>query len=252
LEDLSSSYLPNAYGEVYIYAPFEKELYAYTKMSSLEPVANQLSFDFQICNLDGDIIAEILNYSFIKLSNLSNKSNVATEEIKELSLDALEDDILPSEGEQVIDTLLRNSKLSQVIVYTKDLQFDIDDSTHSILKQKSKEKIKNVKINEDIDDRPDIETPYIAPENEIEITIAMIWTAILGINKIGSDDSFNSLGGNSLLSIQIVSGINDAFEVALSTDEFVNNPTVSMLAELVLGKILGEHSDEDLEKLLNE
>ena len=252
LEDLSSSYLPNAYGEVYIYAPFEKELYAYTKMSSLEPVANQLSFDFQICNLDGDIIAEILNYSFIKLSNLSNKSNVATEEIKELSLDALEDDILPSEGEQVIDTLLRNSKLSQVIVYAKDLQFDIDDSTHSILKQKSKEKIKNVKINEDIDDRPDIETPYIAPENEIEITIAMIWTAILGINKIGSDDSFNSLGGNSLLSIQIVSGINDAFEVALSTDEFVNNPTVSMLAELVLGKILGEHSDEDLEKLLNE
>merc|ERR1712127_390301 len=109
-----------------------------------------------------------------------------------------------------------------------------------------------VKINKDVDDRPDIETPYVAPENEIEITIAMIWTAILGINKIGSDDSFNNLGGNSLLSIQIVSGINDAFEVALSTDEFVNNPTVSMLAELVLGKILGEHSDEDLEKLLNE
>ena len=80
----------------------------------------------------------------------------------------------------------------------------------------------------------------------------MVWTAILGINKIGLDDSFNSLGGNSLLSIQIVSGINDAFEVDLTTNEFVNNPTISMLAELVLGKILGEHSEEDLEKLLNE
>jgi acyl transferase domain-containing protein/acyl carrier protein len=252
MEEVSASYLPLSYGELNLYAPFEKELYAHTKMSSAESKEDQFSFDFQIFNLNGDVVAEILNYSFIKLSNLSDKRDKALAETKELSLNALEDDILPEEGEQVLDTLFSNSMLSQVIIYTKDLQFDLDDSTHSVLIQKSKDKIKNVKKIEDIDDRPDIDTPYSAPENEIEITIAMIWTAILGINKIGSNDSFNSLGGNSLLSIQIVSGINDEFEVALSTDEFVNNPTVSKLAELVLEKILGEHSDEDLEKLLNE
>ena len=249
---LINSYLPLSYGEVNIYAPFEKELYAYTKISLAKPIENQLSFDFQIFNLNGDLVVEVLNYSFIKLSKVSKVSNKSDLAIKELSIDALEDDILPKEGEQVLDTLLSNSKLSQVIVYTKNLQIDLDDSTHSVLIQKSKDKIKNVKKIEDIDDRPDIDTSYFAPENEIEITIAMIWTAILGINKIGSHDSFNSLGGNSLLVIQVVSGINEEFEVDMSTDEFVNNPTVSKLAELVLEKILGEHSAEELEKLLNE
>lgn len=83
-------------------------------------------------------------------------------------------------------------------------------------------------------------------------TISMVWTAILGINKIGLNDSFNSLGGNSLLAIQVVSGVNDELDVTISTDEFVNNPTVGKLGELVLMKILGEHSTEELEKLLNE
>lgn len=252
IEGISHSYLPNAYGELNLYAPFEKELYAYCELSSSDLKDDQLNFNFQICNLDGEIIAEIFNYSFTKLFDLTNKSKKVKDETKEFSLTALEDDILPNEGEQVIDTILRNSELSQVIVYPKDLQFDIDDSTHSVLKQKRINKIKRVEIIEDIDDRPDIDIPYVEPKNEIEKSIAMVWTAILGINKIGINDSFNSLGGNSLLSIQIVSGINDLFEVALSTDEFVNNPTVYLLSELVLSKILGEHSGEELEKLLNE
>ncbi len=246
---LTSSYLPFSYGEVNLYAPFEQELYAYTKVSSADPIENQLAFDFYIVNAEGDTIAEILNYSFTKLADLSNDSSSKKEE--ELVADALEDDILPEEGEQVIDTML-STDISQVIVYTMDLQRDIDDSTRSVLIQKRKDKISNVKKVEDIDDRPDIDEAYVAPENEIEINIAMIWTAILGINKIGSNDSFNNLGGNSLLAIQVVSGINDEFEVAITTDEFVNNPTIAKLAELVLEKILGEHSTEDLEKLLNE
>ena len=44
----------------------------------------------------------------------------------------------------------------------------------------------------------------------------------------------------------------DELDVTISTDEFVNNPTVGKLGELVLMKILGEHSTEELEKLLNE
>lgn len=248
--NINSSYLPFSYGEVNLYEPFEKELYAYTKISTVAPKENHLVFDFQICNLEGEIVAEILNYSFVKLADLSD--DFGNEEAQELVADALEDDILPEEGEQVIDTILSNSDLTQVIVYTMDLQYDIDDSTRSALIQKRKDKISNVKMVEDIDDRPDIDEPYVAPENDIEKTISLVWTAILGINKIGINDSFNSLGGNSLLAIQVVSGVNDELDVTISTDEFVNNPTVGKLGELVLMKILGEHSTEELEKLLNE
>jgi len=248
--NINSSYLPFSYGEVNLYRPFEQELYAYTKISKVAPKDDHLAFDFQICNLEGEIIAEILYYSFVKLAVLSD--DFGNEEAQEFLADALEDDILPEEGEQVIDTILSNSDLTQVIVYTKDLQYDIDDSTRSGIIQKRKDKISTVKVVEDIDDRPDIDEPYVAPENDIEKTIAMVWTAILGINKIGLNDSFNSLGGNSLLAIQVVSGVNEELEVTISTDEFINNPSVGKLGELVLMKILGEHSTEELEKLLNE
>jgi acyl carrier protein len=214
------------------------------------PKEDHLVFDFQIINLEGEIVAEILNFSFVKLASLPD--DFGNEDVQELEADALEDDILPEEGAQVIDTILSNYDLTQMIVYTMDLQYDIDDSTHSALIQKRKDKISNVKMVEDIDDRPDIDELYVAPENDIEKTISMVWTAILGINKIGLNDSFNSLGGNSLLAIQVVSGVNDELDVTISTDEFVNNPTVGKLGELVLMKILGEHSTEELEKLLNE
>ena len=248
--NINNSYLPFSYGEVNLYKPFEQELYAYTKTSKVTPKEDHLAFDFQIINLEGEIVAEILNFSFVKLASLPD--DFGNEDVQELEADALEDDILPEEGAQVIDTILSNSDLTQMIVYTMDLQYDIDDSTHSALIQKRKDKISNVKMVEDIDDRPDIDELYVAPENDIEKTISMVWTAILGINKIGLNDSFNSLGGNSLLAIQVVSGVNDELDVTISTDEFVNNPTVGKLGELVLMKILGEHSTEELEKLLNE
>ncbi len=40
------------------------------------------------------------------------------------------------------------------------------------------------------------------------------------------------------MAIQVVSGMKDEFDVVVSTDEFVNNPTVFKLGELVLEKIL--------------
>ena len=251
--NLNSTYLPLSYGEVKLYSPFEKEIYSYVRISKAKPNENEFSFDIQLFNLRGDLLVEVLNYTFIKFSLLGgdNIKNIKKDS-KELSINALEDDILPNEGEQVLNTLLGNSIIPQVLVYPKKLQVSLDGIKHSVLLQKSRDKLKNITKIKDIDDRPDIDTKYVKPENEIEIAIAMIWTAILGINKIGSDDSFNSLGGNSLLAIQAVSGINDEYEVDLSTDEFVNNPRVSELAELVLSKILGEHSEEELEKLLNE
>ena len=141
-------------------------MYAYTKTSKVTPKEDHLAFDFQIINLEGEIVAEILNFSFVKLASLPD--DFGNEDVQELEADALEDDILPEEGAQVIDTILSNSDLTQMIVYTMDLQYDIDDSTHSALIQKRKDKISNVKMVEDIDDRPDIDELYVAPENDIE------------------------------------------------------------------------------------
>ncbi|MNJ38456.1 Plipastatin synthase subunit C [compost metagenome] len=44
---------------------------------------------------------------------------------------------------------------------------------------------------------------YCAPDNEIEEALVQIWERILAVKKIGVDDDFFHLGGNSLYAIQV-------------------------------------------------
>ncbi len=45
---------------------------------------------------------------------------------------------------------------------------------------------------------------YVAPRNEIEEKIAIIWAEVLGIDQIGIHDNFFQLGGHSLLAMTVI------------------------------------------------
>ena len=45
---------------------------------------------------------------------------------------------------------------------------------------------------------------YEAPHGEVEETLAAIWAEVLGINRVGRNDNFFEVGGDSILSLQIV------------------------------------------------
>jgi amino acid adenylation domain-containing protein len=51
--------------------------------------------------------------------------------------------------------------------------------------------------------RPDIEDLYIPPRTLIEETLCAIWSEVLGIERVGIDDNFFALGGDSIRSIQV-------------------------------------------------
>ena len=50
------------------------------------------------------------------------------------------------------------------------------------------------------------EDDYIAPRNELEKKICLIWSELLGLpaKKIGVRDDFFRLGGNSIMSIHLL------------------------------------------------
>lgn len=52
--------------------------------------------------------------------------------------------------------------------------------------------------------RPELAVDYAAPESEQEALLAGIFTTILGIDKVGVNDGFLDLGGDSLLGMQII------------------------------------------------
>lgn len=52
--------------------------------------------------------------------------------------------------------------------------------------------------------RPELGVPFVAPRTETERLLAGIWTDVLGVDKVGIEDGFYDLGGDSLLAMQIM------------------------------------------------
>jgi phthiocerol/phenolphthiocerol synthesis type-I polyketide synthase E len=73
------------------------------------------------------------------------------------------------------------------------------------------------------------DTPRTLPEQ----SVAGIFEEVLGLTRVGRQDDFFLLGGNSLLMAQAVARLNDTFDIELSTLDFLGSPTVERLAQCV-------------------
>ncbi|MBV9774976.1 MAG: amino acid adenylation domain-containing protein, partial [Gemmatimonadetes bacterium] len=71
---------------------------------------------------------------------------------------------------------------------------------------------------------------YEAPRTPLERTLAEIWAEVLGVERVGIHDGYFELGGDSILSIQIVSRARRA-GIRLSPRHLFEHPTVAALAE---------------------
>ena len=77
---------------------------------------------------------------------------------------------------------------------------------------------------------------YVAPRTSTEAAIARIWQDVLGAARVGVEDSFFDLGGDSLSAVQMVSRVREEFGVALALRRLFERPTVAELARLVGGE----------------
>ncbi|MCB9418155.1 MAG: non-ribosomal peptide synthetase, partial [Mycolicibacterium sp.] len=73
---------------------------------------------------------------------------------------------------------------------------------------------------------------YRAPANAVEEILADIYAEVLGMERIGVDDSFFDLGGDSILSMQVVARARAAGLICRPRDVFVEQ-TVARLASVV-------------------
>ncbi|MEU7414133.1 non-ribosomal peptide synthase/polyketide synthase [Streptomyces sp. NPDC042638] len=73
------------------------------------------------------------------------------------------------------------------------------------------------------------ERTHRAPRTETERVLAGIWAELLGVARVGVDDNFFMLGGDSILSIQVVSRARAA-GLTLTPRDLFRHPTVAELA----------------------
>jgi acyl carrier protein len=82
------------------------------------------------------------------------------------------------------------------------------------------------------------EVGYVAARNPTEEALAEIWADVLGATRAGVHDNFFDLGGNSILSLQIVESIQLEFGIDLPVRVFFDSPTIAALADAVEEQIL--------------
>ncbi|NIM15220.1 MAG: AMP-binding protein [Candidatus Aminicenantes bacterium] len=81
--------------------------------------------------------------------------------------------------------------------------------------------------------RPELGTPYAAPENEIQQKLVQIWQRFFGLEQVGINDDFFDLGGDSLKATVLISRIHKELDVNVSLAEIFDNPTIKDLGKRI-------------------
>jgi hypothetical protein len=95
-----------------------------------------------------------------------------------------------------------------------------------------------------------IENRYVEPRNDLERKLAMAWSEILEVPRVGIHDRFLDLGGHSLLAGQIIARMSEVCKYEISHREFFDHPTVAELAELLSRNVRQDIGDKELAGML--
>ncbi|WP_016697182.1 non-ribosomal peptide synthetase, partial [Actinoalloteichus spitiensis] len=85
---------------------------------------------------------------------------------------------------------------------------------------------------------------FRAPSGETERTLCQIWSEVLGVDRVGVEDNFFALGGDSILSIQVVSRARRAGLELSSKDMFLHQTVAALASALPEPGSLRVHADQ--------
>ena len=106
--------------------------------------------------------------------------------------------ILPEEGTDALLRVLEQETSSQVIVSSIGLD---------VLRRQADQVAAEAGPPSTRFERPDLDSDYTEPRDEVEKTLVALWEELLGVEGLGVRDSFFDLGGHSLIAVRLFSKI---------------------------------------------
>jgi amino acid adenylation domain-containing protein len=74
---------------------------------------------------------------------------------------------------------------------------------------------------------------FVAPANECESKLQLIWEQVLNVRPIGIRDKFFVLGGHSLLAVRLLARVEKTFAQKIPIPALFQNPTIEQMAKLL-------------------
>ncbi|MGH3874561.1 MAG: amino acid adenylation domain-containing protein [Pseudonocardiaceae bacterium] len=93
----------------------------------------------------------------------------------------------------------------------------------------------------------EVRTGFVAPRDIVEVTMARVWAQVLGLERVGREDNFFHLGGDSLLGARLIFRLREVFERDIPLRELFRCQTVGELAAAVVtpGRTFPESAEPD-------
>jgi acyl carrier protein len=243
-------YLPMGYRRLRLKGPLPRKVHAYIKAKDNGDRNETINFDIVLLDEKGLERVVIENFSQKRVNDATGtikylagtgpqSANGAAAESgnpanssESIYQRSLSEGISPAEGVEAFRRILAANTLPQVIVSTKDLRASIEQ-VNNFAQTNLTEAAGRDSVARPAHPRPaDLQTPYVAPRNEVEQRLATIWQEMLGIDQISVHDNFFELGGDSVKAIQISVKINEA-GLQFTPQQLFQSQTIAELAAVL-------------------
>jgi len=235
-------WVPVSYGAVRVLRPLPAEIVSHVTNAAPNRAAGATAtFNVTLATPAGDVCAEIEGFTLRRLEGALHFTPPDLREVemednpagaKPLSpaedrlLHAFSQGIRPEEGADAFARALALGQ-AQIIVSSLDLP--------ALARQTAEVEV--VKPEGQSFDRPDLETAYVGPRNDIERTLVGFWQDLLGVGQVGVEDSFFDLGGHSLIAVRLFAMVKKAWQVDFPISILFEAPTVAACAALIAAEL---------------
>ncbi len=237
----ASLWVPVSYRRVRVHAPLAGKLESWARLADdLRGEGEFATFDVTIADGTGKVLVEVEGFTMKRLGaeGFAMKP-AAAHEVELESLAArkggepspaaaqlaaqVAQGILPAEGTDALLRVLAVSGEPQVIVSSMDLER---------LRARASA-VEPAKDEGSRFERPQLDSEYVAPRDDVERTLVGFWEELLGVDKVGVQDSFFDLGGHSLIAVRLFGMVRKAFAVDFPISVLFEAPTVERCAALI-------------------
>ncbi|WP_297418097.1 non-ribosomal peptide synthetase [Clostridium sp.] len=150
-------------------------------------------------------------------------------------------ELINSDLNQAIPGVLNYSRFAQI---KDEIKFKISEEIEIAIKKNA------IAITKDFKEKNKTDTAIKGKEQvgytETENIIAKIWCEVFGLNEIDVYDSFYSLGGDSLMAIQLLKEIEKKYKSKLDITDIFAYPTVVQMAEYIDEKSGNTNNPKDI------
>jgi aryl carrier-like protein len=96
--------------------------------------------------------------------------------------------------------------------------------------------------------QPRSQAAFIAPQSDLESTIARLWQETLSVEKVGITDNFFDIGGHSLLVVSMHRRMRETLPHPVSITDLYRFPTIRALSEYLTSNGNGDVAAQGLQR----